>query len=100
MTQVIRDITRPASGNILDLLITSNPGLVSDAGVYPGISDHDVILFTFSGNPRTAPKTPRKIFQYHKANHVGLKDAVSTSPPSSFYHHLNSTLWMKTGPRY
>ena len=33
-------------------------------------------LLGFKVGRYAAPKTPRKIFQYHKANHVGLKDAV------------------------
>ena len=76
LSQVIREVTRPASSNILDLLITSNPALVSDVNVLPGISDHDIISFTFSGNLKFAPKPSRKIFQFHKANQEGLSEAV------------------------
>ena len=76
LVQVVKDITRPVSGNVLDLVITSNPGLISNVCVHPGISDHNIVSFTFSGSPRTAPKPSRKIFQFHKADHQGLKDAV------------------------
>ena len=45
VSQVVRDDTRPSSSNILDLIITSNPTLVENVNVHPGISDHHILTF-------------------------------------------------------
>ena len=36
LSQVVRDVTRPSSGNILDLINTSNPTLIENVNVHPG----------------------------------------------------------------
>ena len=77
LIQLVRGITRPASNNTLDLLLTTNPNLVSDVSVYPGISDHNIVAFTYSRKPQVGYAPPRRIYQFQKADHQRLKDAVS-----------------------
>ncbi|XP_041483448.1 uncharacterized protein LOC121430237 [Lytechinus variegatus] len=74
--QVVREVTRPSSGNILDLICTSNPGLVDNVEVLPGISDHHLLTYTVKSCPKLQPKPPRKIHQFNKADIYQLKQAA------------------------
>ena len=62
-------------GNILDLLLTNRPGLLSNINVQENgvcFSDHASIFFTLNQNvPRKKP-TKRKLYNFKKANWVGL----------------------------
>jgi hypothetical protein len=40
LTQIVREPTR--GNNIIDLMFTTNPGLISSVEVHPGMSDHNV----------------------------------------------------------
>jgi hypothetical protein len=42
LTQVINVPTRRQ--NILDLLMTTNPSLISNTEVHPGMSDHEIVI--------------------------------------------------------
>jgi hypothetical protein len=42
LTQIVREPTR--GNNIIDLMFTTNPGLISSVEVHPGMSDHNVII--------------------------------------------------------
>ena len=74
--QTVRDVTRPASDNILDLVVTTNPALVLDLCIHPGISDHNIPIFTLSTSARVQIKPPRKIYQFQKADIEHLKKAA------------------------
>ena len=50
------DITRRASNNILDLVYSSNPNLVTHISTVPGMSDHDAVL-TSRHEAQIQPKT-------------------------------------------
>ena len=50
---------------------------MSDVCVHPGISDHNIVAFSISGNPRTCRIPPRKIYQFHKADLQKLRKAVA-----------------------
>ena len=39
LTQMVDMPTRPSSGNIVDLVVTTNPNLISGISVDPGMSD-------------------------------------------------------------
>ena len=73
--------TRPASGRTLDLVFSSNPGIIKACHVTCGISDHDAILFEVDISPKFTPKPPRKMYQFHKGDFVGLKSSLSTLAP-------------------
>ena len=66
--QIVREVTRPASGNILDLIITSNPALIQNVSIHPGISDHSILTFDLDAKFKTSGKSQRRIYQFNKAD--------------------------------
>ena len=72
----MRDVTRPSAGNILDLIITSNPTLIENVNVHTGISDDHILTFNISSSPKHQPKPPRKIHLFNKADLQQLKKAA------------------------
>ena len=58
LRQHSKEISYPASNNILDLILTNNPSSVSHVYCTPGMSDHNAVI--------SVPK--RTIFIYDKAN--------------------------------
>ena len=65
LDQVVREPTR--GENILDLFFTSNPSLVENVRVVPGMSDHGGIpVVTINSRPKLNKSKPRKVYQYHK----------------------------------
>lgn len=66
---------------ILDLVLCNDPNIVAQVGVYPGISDHSVVVATLnvSGAPERA-QLPRKVFMYERGNF----DAIGTELDSYF----------------
>ena len=73
LSQLISQATRPASNNILDLLITSSPNLIENIQAVPGISDHLAIIFDVNLKPHIPKKPSRKVYQFHKADKISLK---------------------------
>ena len=45
LSQHNKEIRNPASNNILDLIMTNNPGSVSHVHCTAGISDHNAVIF-------------------------------------------------------
>nr|XP_054774593.1 uncharacterized protein LOC129282754 [Lytechinus pictus] len=74
--QMVRDVTRPSSENVLDLVVTSNPALVENVEVHPGISDHYILTFNILSTPKYQPKPPRRIHLFDKADIQQLKQAT------------------------
>ena len=75
LTQVVREPTRV--NNILDLMFTTNPGLISSVEVHPGMSDHNVIITDVNLKAKSAKKKPRKVLLlYKKADMDGLKTII------------------------
>ena len=59
----------PARGeNNLDLFFTTNPSLVKNSTVVPGIYDHDMVVTDCELRPIYNRPKPRKTFQFSKAN--------------------------------
>ena len=54
--------------NNLDLFFTTNPSLVKNSTVVPGISDHDMVVTDCELRPIYNRPKPRKNFQFSKAN--------------------------------
>ncbi|XP_072169500.1 uncharacterized protein [Diadema setosum] len=74
--QLVRDVTRPSSGNVLDLICTSNPSFVTNVEVLPGISDHHLLTYTINLSPNQQSKPSRKIHQFNKADVDQLQEAT------------------------
>ena len=67
LSQHSKEISRPASNNILDLMLTNNPG--SDSHVYcsPGMSDHNAVICVLNILPQYKRKPKRTILMHDKA---------------------------------
>ena len=62
-------ILSPTRGNhILDLILTSQPGLFTDVTIVPGLSDHEAVTFRFNATVKRLTKVKCKILLFHKAN--------------------------------
>ena len=63
-----KEISRPASNNILDLILTNNPSLVSHVYCTPGMSDHNAVICVLNILPQYKRHPKITIFMYNKAN--------------------------------
>ena len=55
-------VTSPTRGqNILDLFLTTNPTLVDNVSITPGLSDHDIVLIQVIVKPEVLKQIPRNI---------------------------------------
>ena len=73
LTQHVKEITRPASGHILDLILTSKSGLVMSSEVAVGMSDHCAVVSTIDMRPKYYHKPIRTIMQYSRANFDAMR---------------------------
>ena len=63
--------------HILDLVLSSQPQLISDVSVIPGMSDHEAVKFQLNLSVKRLPGNQyRKVYQYHKANQVDVKEEM------------------------
>ena len=62
--------------NILDLFFTTNPTLVDNVSIKPGLSDHDIVLVSVNAKPEITKQVPRTILKYKKANWGQLKQSM------------------------
>ena len=70
-------MTSPTRGqNILDLFLTTNPTLVDNVSITPGLSDHDVVLIQVNVKPEVLKQVPRNIHLYKKADWDQLKQSM------------------------
>ena len=67
-------VTQPTRENhILDLVLSTHPGMLHDLEVVPGISDHEAITFQLNlGVIKPPSNNLHKVYQYHKANTIEL----------------------------
>ena len=74
VTQHQREITRPSSNAVLDLVISTNPHLVSRIEVVTGMSDHLAVLTTFDVRSKQhSNKHSHTVYKYNSANFEGQK---------------------------
>ena len=71
LEQLVLSTTR--KNHILDLVLTSLPGLFTNVTIVPGMSDHEVVTFWPNVAVRRLTKVKHKIFLFHKANIEGTK---------------------------
>ena len=70
-------VTSPTRGqNILDLFLTTNPTLVDNVFITPGLSDHDIVLTQVNIKPEVLKQVPRNIHLYKKADWDQLKQSM------------------------
>ena len=68
LSQHSKEISHPASNNILDLILTNNPGSVSHVYCTPGMSDDNAVICVLNILPQYKQQPKRTIFMYNKAN--------------------------------
>ena len=68
LSQHSKEISRPASNNILDLILTNNPSLVSHVYCTPGMSDHNAVICVLNILSLYKRQPKRTIFMHNKAN--------------------------------
>ena len=62
--------------NILDLILTSNPTLVSKVECLPGLSDHDIVSAEVALKPTEAKQKRRTIHLYNKADWTTFRSKI------------------------
>ena len=72
-------VTEPTRGNhVLDLLIASQPSIISDISIIPGMSDHEAITSKLVIGNKRPITVKRKIYLYHKANLDEIKVRIQS----------------------
>jgi len=66
LNQLVMEPTR--ENHILDLILTSQPHIISDISIIPGMSDHEAIASKLTIGKKRSISAKRKIYLYHKAN--------------------------------
>ena len=61
LQNMLNNPTRIDSGNILDLILTSNPSIIVNTHTTPGMSDHEAVTFNINLNPVRNRKPPQNI---------------------------------------
>ena len=87
---MVNDPTRIESDNILDLIPTSNPSIITNTHTTPGMSDHEAVIFEVNLNPIRNRKPPHKVFKYKSADWCKLKNEISKLTDEYFDTDPNS----------
>ena len=74
LTQMTDMPTR--NNNILDLALTTNPDLISDLDIHPGMSDHNAVTYRVNLSVKRRKKPDRYVFQYRKGDLEGVKQDI------------------------
>ena len=61
LQNMLNNPTRIDSGNILDLILTSNPSIIVNTHTTPGMSDLEAVTFNINLNPIRNRKPPQNI---------------------------------------
>ena len=84
-------MSRPASNNILDLILTNNPRSVSHVYCTPGMSDHNAVICVLNILPQYKRQPKRTIFMYNKANWDDI--CTETKHLSELYFKRNPDIY-------
>ncbi|CAG2209974.1 unnamed protein product [Mytilus edulis] len=80
--QMVKEPTR--GKNILDLILTNNPGLIERTQTQPGMSDHEIVITDINIKAKTYRKKPRNVYIYKKADMNSLQNDID----QAFTDHL------------
>ena len=75
LSQHVKEPTRRDRNtqNIVGLILSNNSNIIENVSVLPGISDHDIVLFTVNTFCRRKKNVKRKIFIRKKPTLLALK---------------------------
>ena len=97
LTQIVEDATRRE--NTLDLCFTTNPSLIKDVKVIPGISDHDTVVVDSTIRPLYQKSVNKRMYNFAKADWPGLKTKCAELSENIISNSTDSdtidTLWKK-----
>ena len=71
LTRLINTPTR--NDNILDLVLSTNPDIIYDLEIHPGMSDHNAITYQVNLSVKRQKKPDRYVYQYKKGNIENIK---------------------------
>lgn len=79
LSQLVKEPTRRDRNtqNILDLILSNNSNIIENISIVPGISDHDIVLFTVNTSCRRKKNAKRKIYIRKKANSTRIKEELT-----------------------
>ena len=75
LVQIVTEPTRHE--NVLDLILTSNPILVSKVECLPGLSNHDIVLAEVAIKPAQTKQKRKKIHLYNKADWTTFRSKLT-----------------------
>lgn len=93
----MKAFTRPISGKVLDLFLSTYPHAISDTSNVSGLSDHLAVIFEVNLKPTRSVKPPYKVYLYNKANFDGLREFMSDSYLHFLHQNLKKGHLKKTG---
>ena len=71
------DPTRIDPGNIMDIILTSNPSIIINTHTTPGMSDHEAVTFEVNINPIRNRKPLHKVSKYKSADWCKFQNKMS-----------------------
>ena len=95
MEQLVGEPTR--NNNLLDLILCTEPSTVINVTTVPGISDHEGVFFQLKTCVEKCTVTPRKIYQFHKANSSVIKWEVLEFSQVFLVRIPTKDLWKRIG---
>ena len=98
LEQLVMEPTRRSAttSNILDLLLSTKPGLINNVQIIPGLSDHDHIIATLNQHVQTPPQKSRKIYNFRRGNLEGFRSDMALLAEHfqlSFHHRSVNQNW-------
>ena len=84
-------ISRPGYNNIIDLILTNNPGSVSHVYCTPGMSDHNAVICALTILPQYKRRHMRTTFMYNKPNWDDI--CTKTKHHSEIYFERNTDIY-------
>jgi len=96
LDQLVTTPTR--ENNILDLVLTTDPDLISELAIVPGMSDHEAVFFTLSLFTQTPTRPTRVIYLYSRANFDAMNSELREFRDSFFFNLTGHSLeanWTK-----
>ena len=64
--------------NILDLVCTTNPDLITSITTAGGMSDHEIVISIVDMKAKTSKKKPRRVYIYKNCNIKNIRDDLIT----------------------
>ena len=104
LSQHCTDITRPASGKTLDLILTNRPDTVVEVTSSPGMSDHNVVIAKFNLITSRKRQPQRTILKFNQTNWDDIREGaeaitskyLSRNPESFSVQENGAYLYIET----